>query len=80
MVGRLVFTVAISGPFLASTMYFGYAVDVPWISAAFLTAGGDIVAIVIALDMCLFKDRIIADIMEMYEIPEFRVTVGEEKP
>ena len=63
MILRLIFTTVIYAPILALSNFYDIFYDTPYWTTVFLIGGCDIIALFIAFDLCIFKDRIISDII-----------------
>lgn len=63
MILRLIFTTVIYVPIIALGSFYDIFYDTPYWTTIFLIGGSDMVAIIIALDLCIIKERIISDII-----------------
>ena len=61
MLGRLFMTVTTFVPLLAFTNYYSAYVDTPYYTTCFLS-----------FDLCVAKEAMISDIMDLYELPQMR--------
>lgn len=69
MIVRLIFTTVLYVPILALSNQYELFYDTPYWTTVFLIGGSDIVSIIIALDLCIVKDRVINEIMMTYDLP-----------
>ena len=72
MLGRLFMTVTTFVPLLAFTNYYSAYVDTPYYTTCFLIGASDLAALFLSFDLCVAKEAMISDIMDLYELPQMR--------
>ena len=69
MIGRFLMTVTIYLPLLAFTSYFSVYVDAPYYTTCFIIGASDLGALFLSFDLCVTKEVMICEIMDLYELP-----------